>query len=73
MTLITNDHPNIGRRIRLVQMGNDPDPIEPGAEGTITMWQDVYLGNVYAQVSVNWDSGRTLMLCIPDDNFEFLT
>lgn len=55
----------IGTRIRLTKMENDPCPIEVGAQGTVVSVQD---GRV-AQLHVDWDNGRTLML-VPDDEFE---
>ena len=54
-----------GDRIRLVSMTNDPDPIEPGAEGTVELppgrFQDAW------QVVVKWDNGRSLSLVVPPD------
>lgn len=53
-----------GDRIRLVSMPQDPDPIPVGELGTVQRVRD--FGDL-AQVEVDWDSGRTLMLTIPDD------
>jgi hypothetical protein len=54
-----------GDRVRLVSMGDDPDPIKPGAEG------EVIIPPVFFQrswnVSVKWDNGRTLGLVVPPD------
>jgi Domain of unknown function (DUF4314) len=59
-----------GDRIKLVSMINDPDPIEPGATGTVMMrpgwFQDAW------QVTVDWDNGRALNLVVPPDVFEKL-
>ena len=30
-----------GKRIRLIQMGNDPNPVEPGTEGIIKFVDDL--------------------------------
>jgi hypothetical protein len=65
-----------GDRIRMVQMGVDPNngkpdpcPIEPGDTGTVIgngcSWRD---GTV--QYSVKWDSGRTLGIIVPVDTVE---
>ena len=59
-----------GSRVRLINMPDDPDPIEPGSEGTIN-----YVGRVSGfgqQIGVKWDSGRTLMLIVGVDDFEVL-
>jgi len=54
----------IGDRIELVSMGIDPDPIPAGSTGTI---DHIYHGNGYTQVGVDWDSGRALLLILPED------
>jgi len=62
--------PRPGDRIRLVAMPDDPDPIPPGTIGTITsVWQH----RTWAQVDVNWDNGRKLMLAVPPDQFETIS
>ena len=53
-----------GDRIRLVSMPQDPDPIAVGSLGTVV---DVYEHHEWAQVDVDWDNGRSLMLTMPDD------
>lgn len=55
----------IGARIRLVRMGEDPDPIEIGATGTVT-------GGNGAQMYVDWDNGRSLILAVGIDRWEVL-
>lgn len=55
-------------RVRLLKMGDDPDPITPGTMGTIV---GIYpQGSTWAQVDVKWDNGRNLMLVIPPDQVE---
>lgn len=57
-----------GDRIRLVSMGDDPDPIEPGAEGRVIL-EPVWFLDAW-QVTVSWDNGRSLNLCMPPDRAE---
>jgi len=58
----------IGVRIRLIQMPDDPDPIPPGSTGTITRVTD----GPYAQIEVRWDCGRSLSLVPGVDRFEVI-
>lgn len=67
----------IGDRIRLVDMPDDPCPIEKGATGTVTNIftygkATLVHGHPYSQVSVKWDNGRTLALVVPPDVFEII-
>ena len=57
------DRDLIGRRIRLLRMDNDPDPIAPGSEGTVDRVFDS------GQIGVKWDNGRRLIL-VPEDRYE---
>jgi hypothetical protein len=50
----------LGQRIELVTMNNDPDPLPPGARGTVT-------GGNSGQVHVRWDDGRARMLIPGED------
>jgi integrase len=43
-------------------MPEDPDPIPPGSTGTVTA---VRQHRTWAQVDVEWDNGRKLMLAVP--------
>lgn len=83
--------PETGDRIRLIEMGSDPDPIPPGSTGTVTSvttfeypvpssshdWEDGKpVGDprpgpdIEAQVHVDWDGDRSLILLVPVDRFE---
>jgi hypothetical protein len=57
-----------GDRIRLIQMGDDPDPIPAGSTGTIESVTDGPLGQVW----VRWDNGRSLALVPGVDRFEVI-
>ena len=56
-----------GKRIELVQMGCDPQPIEAGAQGTC------YEVDGIGQLQMRWDNGRTLSLIPKVDEFVVLT
>lgn len=55
----------VGKRIRLIEMKNDPHPIEPGTEGTIA-----HVGG--GIINVDWDDGRTLGVVEGIDKYEIL-
>jgi hypothetical protein len=58
----------VGDRIELVQMPEDPDPIPPGTQGTVTNIVDTsFFEPGSTQVWVDWDNGRGLSLQIPPD------
>lgn len=50
-----------GSRIRLIAMGDDPDPIPVGAEGTVidSALIQTLGADPYEQVTVAWDNGRS--------------
>ena len=58
-----------GDRVALVSMPEDPDPIKPGSEGTVTRVTELHFpgGGPQLQVSVKWDSGRSLSCLVPPD------
>jgi hypothetical protein len=59
----------VGDRIRLVRMPSDPDPIKPGATGTVT----AVCGGDFPQIQVAWDDGgRSLALLPGIDQFELV-
>lgn len=60
-----------GDRIRLIEMPNDPAPIEPGTEGVVGHVQANLFGDG-DQVSVKWDGPRRLSLVVPPDRFEVI-
>ena len=65
--------PRQGERIRRLAMRDDPDPIQVGQLGTVlTVSQHGSGKDVWHQIDVAWDSGRTLMLVSPPDGFEIV-
>jgi hypothetical protein len=58
-----------GDRVMLVHMGDDPDPVKPGTEGTVTHVEELrFFGRpAQLQVSVDWDDGRRLSCLVPPD------
>jgi hypothetical protein len=58
--------PKEGMRVRLIQMGPDPDPIPNKTEGTIRRIDGI------GQIHVDWDNRRTLALDPNIDKFELL-
>ena len=55
----------VGKRVRLIEMFEDLDPVAPGTEGTVTsVGADV--------ISVDWDNGRMLGMIWGMDKFEII-
>lgn len=55
----------VGKRVRLVEMFDDPYPIEPGTEGIVyAVGMDV--------INVKWDNGRNLGMVFNVDQFEII-
>lgn len=63
--------PDLGDRVMLLNMPDDPDPIPPGEAGTVDWIGDENV--VPRQVGVKWDSGRSLILLLGVDLFEITT
>jgi Domain of unknown function (DUF4314) len=54
----------IGMKIELVCMPDDPDPLPVGCKGTVI---DVQRLTWFTQVEVDWENGRKLLLSLPPD------
>lgn len=55
----------VGKRIQLIYMGNDPDPIPSGTKGTV-----YHTGG--GVINVKWDNGRGLGLVEGEDIYRIL-
>jgi hypothetical protein len=55
----------VGTRIALISMPADPDPVAPGTTGTV-------VGGSAAQMWVDWDDGRSLMLIPGTDRYRVI-
>ena len=63
--------PTIGDRIRLIAMGRDPDPMLIGTIGTVVDATRHGEGpDAWAQIDVEWEDGRALLLAVPPDRVE---
>lgn len=58
----------VGKRIKLIQMDDDPktNPIQPNTMGTIVFVDDM------GYYVVDWDNGRTLSVIPEEDKFEIV-
>jgi hypothetical protein len=55
----------IGKRVELISMNDDPNPIETGTQGTI-----YHVGG--GVINVKWDNGRSLGLIVGEDEYKIL-
>lgn len=55
-----------GKRITLIKMGDDPNPIKAGSMGTIQGVDGI------GQIHVNWDDGRSLALIPGVDVYQII-
>ncbi len=58
-----------GTRIELVDMIDDPNPVPHGTRGTV-MFANRVESMGFTQYDVDWDNGRSLMLCVPPDSYK---
>lgn len=61
--------PKPGQRVECMGMGTDPDPIPPGARGTVLRVGPC--GHEH-HISVAWDNGRNLNLISSVDKYRVL-
>lgn len=55
-----------GTSIRLIQMGEDPQPVPPGTLGTVEHVDD--MGTIH----MRWQTGSSLGLIVGEDDFEII-
>jgi hypothetical protein len=55
-----------GKRIELISMSSDPQPIAPGTKGTVAFVDS--LGTLH----MKWDNGRTLGVIPGEDTFKVI-
>lgn len=55
-----------GDRIEMIQMADDPAPIEAGTKGTVITIDGI------GQIHVNWDNGRSLAIIPEEDRFKII-
>lgn len=60
-----------GDRIRLINMSNDPNPIESDATGTVKEVNSVQMFGE-DHLIIDWDNGRSLGLLVGEDEFEVI-
>ena len=60
-----------GDRIRLINMPDDPNPIEPNTTGTVTSIDTLIMFGE-DHLNVDWDNGRRLNLIVGIDEFEVI-
>lgn len=58
----------LGDRIRITGMMDDPDPLPIGLEGTVS-WLGQWTDELTSQIGVRWDDRRRLIL-LAHDPFE---
>lgn len=62
-----------GKRIKLIDMPDDPNPIPPGSTGTVRKVTHIrWGGRDDYQIMMNWDIGRSLAIIFPNDMFEVI-
>lgn len=56
-----------GSAVKLIEMGTDPRPVEPGTIGTVVAVDDI------GTIHVNWENGRCLGLIPGEDRFVLIS
>jgi hypothetical protein len=56
----------VGKRIKLIAMNEEPNPVEPNTMGTIRLIDGI------GQIHVDWDNGRSLAVVPEIDEYEII-
>jgi hypothetical protein len=63
-----------GKRIKLLKMEDDPNPITVGTIGIVVSQNTFKLGFMSeTQLEVEWENGRKLSVILPHDEIEILS
>ena len=60
----------VGKRIKLLSMPNDPNPIPVGSEGVVEIVGSEFEGST--QIFVKWDNGSNLILLGGVDHWQVI-
>lgn len=62
--------PKVDDYIELIEMKNDPNPLDVGDKGVVK--RVTPFGDGTYQIEVDWESGRRLHLIYPEDKIKIL-
>lgn len=63
-----------GKRIKLIKMVDEPDPVTSGTIGIVVRQTSFNLGYTSeTQLDVEWENGRKLAVILPHDTIEVLS
>jgi hypothetical protein len=62
----------VGDRIELVAMPDDPNPVRKGTRGTVREVMLEYPRHDQTVLAVDWDDGRTLNVVLPLDQIKLV-
>ena len=62
--------PQVGDRVRVIGVMDDPDPLPVGLEGTVTYVTPA--SSSFQQYQVDWDESRRSLMLLPHDPFQII-
>lgn len=70
----TKPYPFPGDVIEMVEMPDDPNPIEPGTKGVVRRINTQYFGGQPEEhLQIRWENGRTLKVILPHDKIKIVS